>query len=114
MKKLLLFSFFILGACSTKALEQIDLTSPFVVNPTSTTFFRVDFLAFDRPGAKIYITVSNGSGVSQNFNYTGSIATNMMNVLNKANLSTNSLHKRVLNQLISDGKLSGTVSGNPD
>lgn len=33
--------------------------------------------------------------------------------LNKANLSTTSLEKRILNQLISSGLIAGTVSGTP-
>jgi hypothetical protein len=38
----------------------------------------------------------------------------MMISLNKVNLSVKSLHRRVIEQLINDGKLDGTISGSPD
>jgi hypothetical protein len=37
-----------------------------------------------------------------------------MAALNKADLSSNSLQKRVLQKLIDDGVIPGTVSGAPD
>ena len=45
----------------------------------------------------------------------GEPATVMMTALNKADLTVNSLQKRILEQLVSDGKLApGTVTGTPD
>lgn len=38
----------------------------------------------------------------------------LMTALNKANLSTISLQKRIMQQLITDGFMAGTVSGTPD
>jgi hypothetical protein len=38
----------------------------------------------------------------------------LLNALNTANLSTNSLVKRIFNRLVADGYISGTVSGTPD
>jgi hypothetical protein len=46
--------------------------------------------------------------------YEGTEATNLMVALNKANLSTKSLHRRIMEKAIADGKLSGTISGVPD
>ena len=37
----------------------------------------------------------------------------LLSALNTANLTSNSLVKRVYNQLISDGHITGTVSGSP-
>jgi hypothetical protein len=37
-----------------------------------------------------------------------------MIALNKANLSTTSLQRRVMNRLTALGRLSGTISGTPD
>ncbi len=56
-----------------------------------------------------------GTGIESTFQYDGATATSLMVALNKANLSTSSLHKRVLQQLVADGKLTvGTVTGTPD
>jgi len=94
-------------------MEQIDLTTPLAVDPRTSTFFKVRKLVFDWEGSLIFIRLSDGS-VYREFYYTGQEATDLMVLLNKANLSTNSLHKRVLNKLIADGKLTGTVNGSPD
>jgi len=91
--------------------EQLDLTSPVVIPNVAN--YRVRSLFFDWDGANIIIGLVDNNGATLSFQYTNSQATNMMTVLNKANLSSNSLHKRVLNQLVSDGKLAGTVSGSP-
>ncbi len=42
------------------------------------------------------------------------MATTLMRVLNKANLFTKSLHKRIMEKAVADGKLTGTISGPPD
>jgi len=41
-------------------------------------------------------------------------ATVLMRALNKADLSTNSLQKRIMERLVTDGVLTGTISGTPD
>jgi hypothetical protein len=46
--------------------------------------------------------------------YYGTEAVNMIKFLNTANLTTKSLHKRVLEKLSTDGVLPGTVTGTPD
>lgn len=76
--------------------------------------FTVAQLFFDWPGQVIGVTLRSASGQVMTHNYLGAAAATLMTSLNKANLSTTSLHKRVLNQLISDGVLTGTVSGAPD
>ena len=88
----------------------------------AVTVFRISRLSFDWFNQKIDIRLRkwNGSAFEErelSVTYTGSEATALMTLLNKANLSTagNSLHKRVLDKLADDAKIpSGTVSGSPD
>lgn len=112
MKKIL-FLVFIIAAIPCYSAEQIDLATPHVVDPRSTSQFRISNVHFDWDSKKITIVVI-GNGISKTFIYSGTQAQNMLIALNKANLSTNSLHKRIFNQLTSDGLLDGTVSGTPD
>ena len=44
----------------------------------------------------------------------GTIATDRMRALNKANLKTKSLHRRLLEMIKNDGRLDGSISGAPD
>src|SRR6185436_20079253 len=98
-------------------MEQLDLTSPQayavrVESTVETTSYRVASLLLDWDKALIVVTLVDSRGVIIIANYKGAPATSLMIGLNKANLSSNSLHKRVLNQLATDGKLpAGTVSG---
>ena len=48
------------------------------------------------------------------YTYGGQTAQDMIKFLNTANLTTKSMHKRVLERLSSDGLLPGTVVGTPD
>lgn len=93
--------------------EQIDLTTPIVVSKT-TDFFRVVKLGLDWRAAVIAIVLEGENGELQSYRYEGSEATTLMIALNKANLSATSLQRRILNRLIADGRISGTVSGSPD
>lgn len=101
-------------------MEQLDLASPqaYAVRVEQTveaTSYRVGLLVLDWDHALIQIRVTDNLGAITNHVYKGATATSMMIALNKANLSSNSLHKRVLNQLVTDGKLpAGTVNGSPD
>jgi len=93
--------------------EKLDLTS--AITAPSVTDYRVSRLLLDWDGARIAVGLKGPNGELRTEGYTGAAATNLMVTLNKANLSTTSLHKRVLNQLVADGKLpAGTVSGTPD
>lgn len=92
--------------------EILTLTAPIV--PPSITTWRVTFLGLDWDAATISIRLRGPNGEVKTCGYQGSAATSMMVALNKANLSSNSLHKRVLTQLVSDGEIAGTISGSPD
>ncbi len=93
--------------------EQLDLTIP-VAATGGTSFWKVDALHLFRDKAVISIALDGENGERLTLGYTGSEATNLMIALNKADLSVKSLHKRILERLVTDGKLEGTVSGVPD
>lgn len=93
--------------------ERIDLTTPFQPDPSSASDLVVAKIVLDWEGAGIVITLKK-NGVRKEVSYNGATATTLMNQLNTANLSTKSLHRRLLERLIADGHLSGTISGSPD
>jgi len=106
----LIMLLFLVLSVSSYAIEQIDLTAA-----ETCTNYRVANLFLDWDGQMITVCLRcTATGRVQTFTYTGTEARNMMITLNKANLSTNSLHKRVLDKLIADGKIAGTVTGTPD
>lgn len=90
--------------------EILTLTVP-VVQTRNT--YEVKVLNLDWDAAHIHIRLLGSDGVVQVFNYDGLVATSLMTILNTANLSTNSLQKRILQKLVADGLLAGTVSGTP-
>jgi hypothetical protein len=91
-------------------MESLTLTVP-----QSVTSYRVLKLVLDWSEARIKVELADQAGVVIRAEYGGAEATALMVSLNKANLSTNSLHKRILQQLATDGKLpAGTVTGAPD
>lgn len=92
--------------------EQLNLTTPIV--PPTITNYRVVLLELNWKAAFIGIGLEGPNGEPLRHSYTGATATNFMIALNKANLSTTSLQKRILTQLLADGVLVGSVSGTPD
>lgn len=115
MKKIILSLVVLVGSfCGlVHSQEQIDASPAFVVDPSSTTVLKISRFTFDRDWKVIEVVVANGV-IKKSFAYTGATATTLMTALNKANCSITSMEKRILNQLIADGYISGTVSGNPD
>lgn len=92
--------------------EQLDLTVPIV--PATRTTYSVDRINLHWSGAVIQATVIGSDSTVVQIEWSGSAATTLMIALNKANLATTSLQKRVLQQAVTDGKLpAGTVSGAP-
>ena len=93
--------------------EVLTLTSTIVV-PDRTTY-RVVRITLDWTAQVIQVTVRGSDNVDVFSEYLNGDAVSLMTVLNSANLSTSSLHKRVLQRLVTDGKLpAGTVSGTPE
>lgn len=90
--------------------ETLTLTTP-----QSVTTYIIDMLKLSWTGASIVVLLHDTQGDKYKASYSGQSATDLMVALNKANLTTNSLQKRILNQLVTDGKLpAGTVTGTPD
>lgn len=86
-----------------------------LTTPQSVTDYRISIIKFNWDEAKITVVLKDTQGDTVTVGYTGETATSLMVALNKANLSTNSLQKRTLEQLVTDGKIpAGTVSGSPD
>jgi hypothetical protein len=99
--------------------EELILTDP--VQPPTTTKYRVSSLTLDldrvvSPGVtgSVEITLVDNNGVLLNHQYIGAEAESMIRQLNTANLTTKSMHKRVLEKLAADGVIPGTVTGTPD
>lgn len=101
-------------------MEQLDLTSPVsyatrVEQAVQVSTYRVASISFDWDAALIVIRVRDERATIVTATYEGATATTLMQALNKVDLSALSLHKRILNRLVTDGKLpAGTVTGVPD
>lgn len=77
--------------------------------------YQVQGVFLDWARAWVRIWLRNPAGKAEAYGYSGAVATTLMRQLNKANLSTISLHRRILERLVADGKLpAGTVAGVPD
>lgn len=102
--------------------EEIAFTAPVqAVTDPGATRFRITVMVLDWEHARIAITLREWdggaftSGKRIQAEYTDATATTIMTALNKANLSVQSLHQRVLTRLIADGKIpSGTLAGAVD
>jgi hypothetical protein len=106
------------------AQERLVLSAPVYVDPGATEF-RPGTLSLRRamPGQDAYIVAGFWESVNGAFvpngrtlecRYDGEEAEALIVALNKANLSTNSLEKRIIQRCQQDGKLgAGTVSGTP-
>lgn len=104
--------------------EDFVLTTPEVVPEVTTATYRLVLLHLDWEHSFIAINLRGANGQLRTFSYGGDApavppaertkALNLMIALNKANLSIKSLQRRVLEQLVADGLLTGTISGAPD
>lgn len=93
--------------------EKIDLTTPITV-PTITSY-QITRLTLDIEGAGVIVNLKSNTGERTQCSYNGLEATILMVAMNKMNFTTsNSMQKKVLQKLIADGKLAGTISGSPD
>lgn len=94
--------------------EHFDPTNAYGAVAGSTSL-SVASLLLDWEGARIHARFVGNAGHRYNAQWDGATATSLMVALNKANLTTNSLHKRLINQALTDGKLpAGSISGSPD
>lgn len=95
--------------------ERLDLTVPAVMQPeVSVAEYNISSLTFNWEVNKIVISLVSDNGVRKTVGYADAEAETMMIALNKVNLSTKSLQKRIFERLVADGHLVGTISGSPD
>lgn len=103
-------------------MEELVLTDPVVEPEKITSTYRVTSVTlcieppdvFNLPEPAVVIDLrDNHNGRFQHM-YLGDQAVTMIKQLNTANLSTKSMHKRILEKLSTDGVLPGTVTGTPD
>lgn len=92
--------------------EQIDLTTPIAI--PSITSYQITKLILDWEGAGIVISLKSNTGQHLECGYNGEEATALMLAMNKMNFTVTSIQKKVLQRLVTDGKLTGTISGTPD
>lgn len=92
--------------------EQLDLAVPIV--PSSITSYQILRITFDLFHSTIRIELGKNDGNAIVIGYDGAEANQLMKTLNTSNLTAISLHKRIFNKLIADGKLpTGNISGTP-
>jgi hypothetical protein len=103
--------------------ELVTLNAPVQADPGATVF-RIALIVFDWEHAVIKVHLKEWGGSPGGFvpggkalptGYEGPVATTLMRQLNTINLTTQSLHQRIMARLLADGKIpSGTSSGAPD
>jgi len=94
------------------AQEAVTLTTP-IVKP-STSACSLDTLLLDVKGARIVasLTCNNGDQVTKQYDsFTTPTGATLLHSLNIGNFSVNSLIKAVYTRLITDGVITGTVTG---
>jgi hypothetical protein len=102
-------------------MEELVLTEPDVIPEKVTNKYHVISLTLDmttvaldgEPGL-IGIILRDNNGERFTHSYVGKQAMDLIKFLNTANLTTKSMHKRVLEKLSADGVLPGSVTGAPD
>lgn len=100
--------------------QKLSLTNPIVPPPgvNQTSYVIRKFSFENMPWATLSVTVDSDTGVRVTKTYSdeagGGVAAAFILLLNTANMASNSLTKRVLERLVSDGVLPpGTVTGSP-
>lgn len=90
--------------------EKLTLTANITVSD-----FSLVSIFFHLRDSRIVVEVADTTGKVIACTYEGSTALALMVALNKANLSTTSLQRRILERLVQDNKLpAGNVTGSPD
>ena len=92
-------------------MEQLDLTTPVVV---TTSAYKVDQVHERWTAQRITIVLIAPPAPALIIEYTGIEARDMMIAGNKSNNTVKSRDKRIMEKLIADGKLAGTISGTVD
>jgi hypothetical protein len=97
--------------CVVAAQERLTLTTP-KPQPTQVTGYTISALLLKvEPTPQIVITLRGEDGLYTDQVYEGAIALTLIRQLNKTDLSVRSLNQRIMDRLIADGRLQGTVTG---
>ena len=96
------------------AEERVDLTAPDQA-VAGTLTYKIIQLVLDWEHGRIVVRLIGSGGQRKEVMFgDADNARAMMKALNTANLSNKSLHRRIMEKLISDGHLAGSISGIPD
>ncbi len=96
------------GATTDYFLHSLTLERGIVVDPATGA------VSADPPRSFIAVILIGEFGRRVAHRWTGAAADADIVALNKANLTTASLQKRVMQKLIGDGVIAGAVAGAPD
>lgn len=91
--------------------ETIALTAPIQAKPGTSTL-KVAALIINPESAFIEAHFRGTNGELEIARWDNALT--LIQQLNKANLTTKSLERRVMERAIADGKLAGTITGTPD
>jgi hypothetical protein len=91
--------------------EKIDLAAPDQSRP-GTSEYRIAGLFLNVEDEYIEINLRGANAELRVERYADAL--DLIIALNKANLSTKSLQRRIMERLIADGRLAGSISGTPD
>lgn len=94
--------------------EAIQLTTPITRPAADLTTYTIRGLWLDWGHLSIVIHLRGTNGEPKEVRYDGAVAETMMRNLNTANLSTRSLKARIMDRLVQDDNIIGTVTGSPD
>lgn len=97
-------------------MERIDLAAPYQPDPRTASDFRVARLDLNRRAQSVVVELVSADGAISYppIVYDGAEAVALITALNKANLALKSLNTRILEKLVADGKLVGTIAGAAD
>lgn len=94
-------------------METLTLTTPQIVT-TTTSAYTIDLISLDIRNLSISIQIrgQNSEVITKTYdNSTVPTGALLLHTLNTSNFSVNSLLKAILNRLITDGVLLGSVTG---
>lgn len=94
--------------------EQVDLTTAITNTLWKVGGLNINTGQHTASQASLSVTLYGANGEIKTHGFTGLQAWNLIKQLNTANLTVTSLEKRILNKLITDGVIAGTISGLPE
>jgi hypothetical protein len=93
--------------------EQVDLLSPDQASPGTLAYYVAE-ISMDRDAATVEIRLCSPIGLTRTFTFSGADALSYIRAMNRRDASTISNEKWTLQQLITKGYLSGSISGTPE